>query len=924
MATKISTGKLLKYTLLPGFLPRLHAFFTTGFVHIAYTIALIYQAVRLLPPNHPYLDPANFGRYGIRHVISEAANNLVLSRKNLDQIIIFFTILGGMALLLLQIALLITAVIAQPALAGWVAPTPMNYSIFNILDVNSPYGHGSTGGPGQDIAFIILDRVFGLSGTSMTGDRIIFASCVSDPGVPCRDLNGNLLPDPGAAYPFPMHIALHTLLQFYSLGIFFVAAIVIIYFVTTIVGETAVTGSPFGQRFNKTWGPVRLILFFALLVPLNVGGANGGLNGAQLITFWTAKLGSNFATNAWGRFNDVLTGTYLGQANELVATPNTPEINALVRFMFVAKTCKVAEEYAYGDTLHAPTGVQAYVVRDALTGATGGTAGPDWRDLGPTNFQQALDFSNKGNIEIRFGVYKPTEYPLEKGNVKAICGTLTVPITALDTPAPGQSGAFGMQEVYYDMVKAMWNDAQLVQNATCIRDRIMQTNHDPNCATWPETNFANNAIQTWTNYLSSRVPAQIANQVANGDFAVSPGLRATGWAGAAIWYNRIAQLNGEISTAIANVPYGDKYPYVMEKIALQNKMKNENLNPEDIYDPALGGGQEADYPRYKDRMISAVLYNAYMFWANTGATATKQTETSGQAFTDTINLIFGTQGVYSMRENTTIHPLAQLSALGKSMMDASVRNIAVGLAGSGLSQLVKNFIGNDVSGMGKAAGDFIFTMGKATMVMSFILYYVLPFLPFIYFMFAVSGWVKSIFEAVVAMPLWALAHITRMDGQGIAGPGANNGYFLLLEIFLRPILILTGLLASITIFSAMVRVLNEVFDLVVSNVSGFDMEAENAGVGPTKLAYYRQPIDKFFFSILYVIMVYMMATGFFKMIDQVPNNILRWMGVSVSTFSEAAGDPASELTGKVYQGGTLALGQVKGGGQLAALLGGGK
>ena len=62
------------------------------------------------------------------------------------------------------------------------------------------------------------------------------------------------------------------------------------------------------------------------------------------------------------------------------------------------------------------------------------------------------------------------------------------------------------------------------------------------------------------------------------------------------------------------------------------------------------------------------------------------------------------------------------------------------------------------------------------------LFYIIPFMPFIYFFFAVGTWVKAIFEAMVGVPLWALAHI-RIDGQGLPGDAAMNGYYLLLEIF---------------------------------------------------------------------------------------------------------------------------------------------
>ncbi|MGB4056659.1 MAG: DotA/TraY family protein, partial [Alphaproteobacteria bacterium] len=367
------------------------------------------------------------------------------------------------------------------------------------------------------------------------------------------------------------------------------------------------------------------------------------------------------------------------------------------------------------------------------------------------------------------------------------------------------------------------------------------------------------------------------------------------------------------------IPFGNKFPYLMEAVSENNRAANSTLNAEDSFDPSLGKNTESEYPRTQDRMIAAVLYNAYKLWERTGADRSHAARHSDNAFSSGVNSIFGTEGIFSMRDNPTIHPLARLSAMGKSMMDAALRNMAVGLVAGGVGGILKKAVGEGAAGVTQALGDFLLAMGKTLLLMAFILYYVLPFLPFIYFMFAVSGWVKSIFEAVVAMPLWALSHITRMDGQGMPGPGANNGYFLILEIFLRPILILFGLLASISIFSALVNGLDEVFDLVVVNVTGFDREAD--AKGPTQIEYYRSSIDQFFFSVIYVIICYMMANSMFKMVDQVPNQILRWMGVSVTTFSEAAGDPAGELTGKIYAGGQMALGQVRSGGQLAALIG---
>ena len=65
-----------KYMILPGIMPRLRDFFENGFTWLAVLMASIYSTVRLLPQDHPYLNPENKGRFGIRHVIAEAANNL--------------------------------------------------------------------------------------------------------------------------------------------------------------------------------------------------------------------------------------------------------------------------------------------------------------------------------------------------------------------------------------------------------------------------------------------------------------------------------------------------------------------------------------------------------------------------------------------------------------------------------------------------------------------------------------------------------------------------------------------------------------------------------------------------------------------------------------------------------------------------------
>ena len=924
-------NEILRYTFLPGIVPRLMAFFRSGFVHMAYMMAIIYANVRLLPPGHPYLQPENIGRYGIRHVITEASRNLQFNTKNIDQVIIYFTILAGLILLIGQFALLIVALMAEhPAYA-------LGYGIpMTELFANPSAVTGSLG-PDHDIAFIVMDRVFGIGDGTTAWNY--FNSCVSNLAVPCTDLQGNPLPNTPTVFPFPFHLALHRMLQFYSMGIFIVGVFVIIYFMTTIVAETAQTGTPFGQRFNKAWAPIRFIVFFALILPLNLGGGNNeGLNAGQLITFKIVQMGSNMATNAWAYFNNGAAGaglsaSYLSQQYDIVAQPKIPEVSDLLKNIYMARACAGAYHLGRDGTDYS---IDAYLVRSAPPSgipAPAGGAAPNAEIFSGTPYAAAVNFAMQGNIIIRFGHLGATpltnEYKLYKGSVKPYCGEVTLQIQGIAEP-----GANTIFEAYYNMVQTMWLDNNFISQSECIAQRHLSTNGNPNpnCATpLPTKTWALSEVGTYTGTVQTAVQNGITDQRTTGVFNLPPGVMERGWGGAAIWYNRIAAMNGAVTTATLNIPKLSRLPFLMEIASRSNLNENAFINYEEIFNQNMSDAEGLnvlfDIEEIDRQILSAMVY-AHDFWVSEGE-ATQSTnfeKGTGNIVIDFINLVIGTSGLFEMRDNTNVHPLAQLSAIGKGMMEATVRNIAGGIVLGGASG-----IGLKQDSSAKILADslssFLFAMALTTLGIAAILYYVLPFLPFIYFLFAISGWVKSIFEAIVAIPLWALAHL-RIDGEGLPGPGASNGYFLLLEIFLRPILIIFGFVASISIFTALVSVLNQIFDIIVANVGGFDYEME-AGIQAGTIANVISeldagsgPVDEFFFTAMYAIICYLMGMASFKLVDLIPNNILRWMGVSVSTFQENAGDPAGQLTSNVYRGSILVGNQIQGNvkGDLAAIV----
>jgi len=655
-----------------------------------------------------------------------------------------------------------------------------------------------------------------------------------------------------------------------------------------------------------------------MIIPLNLGQQNEGLNGAQILTFWVAKHGSNFATNGWAYFNNELSsGTFLGPNANIIATPNRPEMGAINQFILTAKVCSMVEKKMYG------TDIQPYIVRsdppDYVVSPPTGSVNPNAENYIGTPYATALDFSLKGNITIRFGeVGTGNENQEYAGQVFPYCGDINVITTDYFEP-----GSLYIAEEYYKLIERLWTDTIVNEVAQCIaRSRISGYDTDPECSDvtyTPDREYVQEVKKYFDDFAQASIDNGIAQQKASGNFLVPPEIIEKGWAGAAIWFNRIAEMNGAVIDAALNVPIASKYPMVMELVRQERLRQNKNASGTNMYNPFLAEGVPVRLPNGREASYGAIYY-AYTFWQETNAADNPETLKTGNVAIDTINLILGTSGIFDMRKNLDINPLAQLTAIGKGIMDATIRNAAIagaGTLGGGLSSI----IGDIPANLSKISSSFMFSVISASIGIGVILFYVLPFLPFIYFLFAVSGWIKSIFEAVVAMPLWALAHI-RIDGEGIPGQDASNGYFLLLEIFLRPILILFGLIASISIFSALVIVLNSIFDLMVANVGGFGVEGEVTSL-PTQISFYRGAIDEFFFTAMYAVICYLVGVSCFKLVDLIPNNILRWMGSNAATFQENAGDPAGQLTNNIYRGSVLVTNQIEGGtqGNLAAMVG---
>lgn len=899
-------------------------------------MAMAYRAVNLLPDNHRYLQSGMIGSYGIRDVLRETAQNIDFKWKNIDKIIIFFAFIIGIILLGIQFVFLLFAMVIGSASAQ---DAPANYGEFFVLD-----------GRENDVALRLLDKVFGVPGIFGTNEPT----------------------------ETPFHIALHQLFQFYSIGLIVIAAIILAYFIFAIIAETAQTGTPFGKRYNHVWAPIRLVAAIGLLVPISYG-----LNAGQWITLYAAKFGSGFASNGWIQFNETMNDTLL-DGEELIARPNPPEVKEWIAFMFMAHACKRAYEIQVPDVgnrieawiidtshMNDPQPFTADVFNsppdwlydDQFINIRFGVFDPEAYPDAPSNvFPHCgeLVFTNVDNAAIDAPDDGMPNFTLFANSMAIYYGIYTEYMWNAGEEAEGEAREAIIDDLGLDPDNLSPADQAAIDQA--IQDRLNDTRYtqeefdayrndpdnfdedgNPQDPDWqvgdirpndsgieireaayrmiesrlrhqeeedPDPQLRVQWVETLKNDLAGGIEATAVGM--EGEYQVDPRIAELGWGGAGIWYNQIASANGALVNAVMNKPNVSQYAHLMTYTCNENRQQNDDTSPTECYDPSIAEVSEIQYNSEDSRTIAAGLGDTFDFWFEDDDMLT------GNAFIDTINVVLGTQGLFDMCANADYHPLAQLSSAGKALVEAAIRNLGFGL-GFGAAGILAPYFGPAL----QAASGFFVSVASIGILIGFILYYVVPFMPFLYFLFAVGGWVKGLFEAMVGVPLWALAHL-RIDGQGLPGDGAINGYFLIFEIFLRPILIIFGLLASVVIFGAMIKVLNEIFSLVVSNLSGFStanssqcgQAFDSAAGAPTgSIDYLRGPVDEFFFTIVYAILVYMIGMASFKLIDLIPNQILRWMGAGVSTFNDQAGEPAEGLVTKLAVGGGIMGGQLQQAGQ---------
>ena len=348
-----------------------------------------------------------------------------------------------------------------------------------------------------------------------------------------------------------------------------------------------------------------------------------------------------------------------------------------------------------------------------------------------------------------------------------------------------------------------------------------------------------------------------------------------GWIGAGSWYMLIAQLNNEIAsltdarstasmgTYIANLDQRNRNLFV----AAGGDPGWMSWGDRDQFSSAgMLSQQEATYlmSRYEEAWSDSVTELAAlgmpvavedMDSLNNDVTNADSVFNKIPKLSGAIDGVIRDIVLFSSPSNWADDPMIGITNIGRTLLNIAGLLIVGAALGGALS-----------SGIPIMLVPFVATLITAGSLMNFIL----PIMPFFYWILAVTGYFLLIAEAIIAVNLWALAHM-RMDGDGISGQAGQYGWLMFLSLLVTPVLMVFGFLLGMGIF----RVTSALIDI------GINQALTGILGGGIFIKVMATVIYSIFMSVIYIVML----ERSFSLVSEAPGRVLRWMGANAELTS---------------------------------------
>lgn len=651
-------------------------------------------------------------------------------------------------------------------------------------------------------------------------------------------------------------IFLGTLFQYFNLGILVVAGIFLLWTTVKIIIHSSHEGSFMGKESKAGFNIMRTVLGIGLLTP-----SVGGYSVIQMFVMWSVLQGCGFANTVWAQALQ-----YLKQG-QIFVSPTT-QLSPLIAMAGTALQAEVCMQYSQK--------LENDLQADAKLQIAAGNTAPNYTK-NAANFPSFVPYYDMARMVVNF--------PSSRGNDPTDAGCGSISWQQAGRPQWNSTVHGALQQVIANVRPAA---IRIVSPYPGDLTPFTATNTvGVTTTSTPLQNLTMQALvyaaQDWANLLTVIRAASSSPAVTDGFFEDA---LAGGWLYAGSYYYQLSSVQRTISATV-NISFTLNSPPACMPPT------NGSYLPVSGSSPALLTtciDQKADYYANSLSMPSFdTKYTMAANYINAATTLAVQTQSATGAIQippmSAPNLgpmgaiggpaIGGFSGALSNLGSGS-DPIMELQATGEGFINTVVTVwLVVSFVMFGLG-LVTNMC-QSIMPIGQAIRDglniflpILLALLGMMFIEGMILAVYVPMIPMIIFTFTVLGWFIAVLEAMIAAPLVALG-VTHPEGHDFLGQ-SQQAVMLLMGVFLRPVLMIIGLMAGMLLAKIGLTIFNNAFAMVLTGAH------INAGM----------MIGMFTgITFIYSVLVMQVVTQCYSLVFAVPDRVLRWLGQSPEQTSGA-------------------------------------
>lgn len=612
----------------------------------------------------------------------------------------------------------------------------------------------------------------------------------------------------------------------FNVALFVIGVAFMAYTIIMSIAVSAHEGEVMGRRMSSLWVPIRYGMGVFGMIP-----AFGGFSLAQAVMMFFAILGIGLANlmtttaiDATGNFDALI------RPPALVGVSVNPSITyELGKEVFAIHVCSEAVgsyKRWYGGT--SPTSVQVDKTGLSVKGLTFKCGAIDIVDeTGIFSNTIRSDGSNLGD-------YTSTPF-------SALKGALGFRNNAVDYSLISEiakSGAAKKQEVLQSLSDSLKVEAQLWFKAMQETGKAEFPLEKINSETDKYRKVHDDYIQT---QLAKYDPDTIKANVKNF-------MKSNGWTGLGSWFSLFSEINAALQSA-AMASRFEIIPPDLDGFNIDEGTKNLLVS------------------LFSQRQVAEDKGTCFgVFDEN----ATGNCSPAQNMFLWTLGMIIQDTGGEGM-----VNPIIAAKNIGDWMLTfvGTVAGTAILVdffeSGEKKSSLTKGKFFGSGSNKTNAAKDGDGSMGSkmATLILTmsvilgltFAVY--IPFVPFLTWFSALVSYFASVLEGLVAAQVWAFSHL-HTDGEGM-GQKAERGYLFILNMLLRPALMVLGFFFASGILTLLGTFFFNQFGTALANVQG------NTMTGPFVMMGLLIVVGLALLTLIQTV---------FNLIYEIPDRVISWFG----------------------------------------------